>query len=94
MRGLFLALLLLLAGCEQNDSHVVYAFTWSQCIPCQADKPRLEQLRESGVSVVVIEYDDSPDIFAQYAVDLTPFYIVYSQGQEVSRTAYLDQIKF
>lgn len=94
MRGIFLALLLLLAGCEQNDSHVVYAFTWSQCIPCQADKPQLAQLQESGVSVVVIEYDDSPDIFTQYAVEQTPFYIVYSQGREVSRTAYLDQIQF
>jgi thiol-disulfide isomerase/thioredoxin len=103
MRSLLLALLLLLlVGCTQpntpqyegygDNEPVLYAFTWSGCVPCQRDKPRLTELASRGHLVVMYEYDNSPEIFKHYSVELIPTYIVYQNGQELYRVESLDDV--
>ena len=97
-RRLFLALALLcvLAGCEQPlaptppngpcKRPVMLVFTASWCGPCSKQKPLVAQIEAAGVDVRVYDVDENPAIARQYGITATPTYIFYLCGRNPFRT--------
>ena len=61
-------------------------FTAKWCKACQRDKPQVEEMRQRGVKVTEIDWDENPEIFRKYGVTRMPTYIVLEDGVEVERT--------
>lgn len=93
-----IVLLLLVGGCvpptSQQPDVTVYAFTATWCPPCQADKPKLHRLQESGFNIIVFDSDEHPEIFQQQQVTRMPTYLRYEGGHEVLRSSSLDAVTF
>ena len=71
----------------QLDKGEVLVFSAKWCAACIKDKPYIEAMREQGVKVTIIDYDENPEIFAQYGVTQMPTYIVLDEnGDEIERT--------
>lgn len=64
---------------------ILINFTSSHCMPCQAMKPVLAQLEQSGVPVRHVDVDVEPSVAQRYGIRKTPTYIVVSGGKELTR---------
>ena len=69
----------------ETISEVLF-FTQPGCPPCEADKPKVEELRRKGVKITEINIRERPDLMRQYQIRSTPTYIVLEDGVEVERT--------
>ncbi len=65
----------------------VLFFTTKGCPPCEAAKPRVEEIKEQGLKVTEVWYHERPEMFRQYGVDATPTFIILEDGIEVERTS-------
>jgi thioredoxin 1 len=63
---------------------VVFYATW--CGPCQRAKPIVAQIEATGVEVVRIDIDASPNLVEKYNISSVPTLILYRDGKEVART--------
>ena len=59
----------------------VLAFTASWCGPCQAIKPKLEQIRQRGVEVVEIDIDKDPKAMKHAKITVVPTIYVCFKGK-------------
>ncbi len=64
----------------------VLFFTQPSCPPCEADKPKVEELRRKGAKITEINIREQPDLARQYQIRSTPTYVVLEDGVEVERT--------
>ena len=64
---------------------ILINFTSSHCMPCQAMKPVLGQLEQSGVPVRHVDVDVEPSVAQRYGIRKTPTFVVISGGKEVTR---------
>ncbi len=71
----------------QEPTREVLFFTMRGCPPCEAAKPRVEEIKEQGLKVTEVWYHERPEMFRQYGVDATPTFIVLEDGIEVERTS-------
>lgn len=62
---------------------VAFGAPW--CSPCRAMEPVLERLAQSGVPVVKVDCDESPELGVQYSVRGIPTYVALQDGSEVGR---------
>ncbi len=67
-----------------NIEVLVFKAKW--CKACQRDKPQVEEMRQRGVKITEIDWDEHPEIFRKYGVTRMPTYIVLEDGVEVERT--------
>jgi len=71
---------------EPKPTREVLFFTQPGCPPCDADKPKVEELRRKGVKITEINIRERPDLMHQYQITRTPTYVVLEDGVEVERT--------
>jgi thiol-disulfide isomerase/thioredoxin len=64
----------------------VLFFTQKGCPPCEAAKPRVEEIRKQGLKVTEVWYHENPELFRQHGVTSTPTFIVLEDGVEIERT--------
>lgn len=58
--------------------------TW--CGPCHALEPRIKEIQEeTGVQVVCVDVDNSPDLAIQYRIRAMPTVVFLRDGVEVNR---------
>jgi len=67
-------MLVVMLGCEQDRTTVI-CYTADWCRQCQADKPQLQMLRDSGVKVIEIDVDRN-----SCSCRKVPFYVVRLRG--------------
>jgi thiol-disulfide isomerase/thioredoxin len=71
---------------EPQPEVEVLVFSAKWCGACIRDKPRIEEMRQQGIKVTIIDYDENPAMFRQYGVTQMPTYVVLEDGVEVERT--------
>ena len=71
---------------EPEPTQEVLFFTQEGCQPCEAARPRVEKMREQGLTVTEVWYHEKPELFQQYGVSSTPTFIVLEDGVEIERT--------
>lgn len=71
---------------EPTPEVEVLVFSAKWCGACIRDKPRIEEMRQQGIKVTIIDYDENPEMFRKYGVSQMPTYIVLENGVEVKRT--------
>ncbi len=71
---------------EPGPSQEVLFFTHEGCPPCEAAKPRVEEMRRQGLKVTEVWYHEKPELFCQYGVSSTPTFIILEDGVEIERT--------
>jgi thiol-disulfide isomerase/thioredoxin len=71
---------------EPESTQEVLFFTQEGCPPCEAARPRVEKMREQGLTVTEVWYHEHPEMFRQYGVSSTPTFIVLEDGVEIERT--------
>ena len=71
---------------EPEPTREVLFFTQKGCPPCEAAKPRVEEMRKQGLQVTEVWYHEHPELFCQYEVSQTPTFIVLEDGVEIERT--------
>lgn len=64
----------------------VYAFTAQWCEPCKRQRPTIEALQASGVSVDTFDADADRAMLARYGVRSLPTYLVLVDSRELFRT--------
>jgi len=67
-------------------SQEVLFFTQKGCPPCEAARPRVEEMKKQGLQVTEVWYHENPELFQQHGVTSTPTFIVLEDGVEVERT--------
>ena len=72
---------------EPELTREVLFFTMRGCQPCEAAKPRVEEMRKQGLKVTEVWYHENPGLFNQYEVSQTPTFIVLEDGVEIERTS-------
>jgi thiol-disulfide isomerase/thioredoxin len=65
----------------------VLFFTQPGCPPCEAAKPRVEEMRAQGLRVTEIDIYEQPDLARQYNIVQTPTFVILEDGVEVERTS-------
>lgn len=96
-RRLFVALVLLIAGCERPSpksvriptpvqTPVMFVFTASWCGACQQQKPIVAQIQATGIGVSIYDVDKDPAMSQKYGVMSLPTYILFRSGQSPFRT--------
>ena len=71
---------------EPEPTQEVLFFTQEGCPPCEAARPRVEKMREQGLTVTEVWYHEHSEMFRQYGVSSTPTFIVLEDGVEIERT--------
>ena len=71
---------------EPEPTREVLFFTRPGCPPCEAAKPKVEELRRKGVKITTINIREQPDLARQYQIQSTPTFVVLEDGVEVERT--------
>lgn len=75
--------------CEQAlppANTVLLDFYGSQCPPCRAMRPVIEQLKQAGYPVRSINVNEEPIMAQKYGITNIPCFIMISDGRVVSRT--------
>lgn len=93
--GMILAVTTLTASADAADA-ILINFTAQHCAPCQAMKPTLAQLEQSGIPVRHVDVVNEPHLASRYGIRKTPTFVVISGGKEVTRLAgsqTLDQLR-
>jgi len=94
-RCLFVAFVLLIAGCEQPSrpkwtpipqSPTMFVFTASWCGACQQQRPIVAQIQAAGVRVSVYDVDQDPTVWQKYDITALPTYILFRLGESPFRT--------
>jgi thiol-disulfide isomerase/thioredoxin len=73
----------------QTEGKHVLAFTLETCGQCKADKPQLEQLRDSGIDVIEIygDHESDRELVAKYkSNNKYPEYVVLEDGEVKARS--------
>ena len=65
----------------------VLFFTQPGCPPCEAAKPRVEEMRAQGLKVTEVNVREQPDLARQYNIVQTPTFVILENGIEVERTS-------
>lgn len=65
---------------------VLLDFYGSQCPPCRAMRPVIEQLKQAGYPVKSVNVNENPVMAQKYGIDSIPCFIMISDGKVVSRT--------
>ena len=65
---------------------VLLDFYGSQCPPCRAMRPVIEQLKQAGYPVRSINVNEEPIMAQKYGITNIPCFIMVSDGRVVSRT--------
>ena len=60
-----------------------YGAKW--CGPCQALKPIIKELKESGLNIEIIDIDESSDRAVKNGVRSVPTVIIYKDGEIFER---------
>ncbi len=71
----------------KSDKPVLVDFWAEWCGPCRALGPKLEELSEemSGVKIVKVNVDESPEAPAKYGVRGIPTMILFKGGEQVDQ---------
>jgi thiol-disulfide isomerase/thioredoxin len=71
---------------EPELTQEVLFFIQEGCPPCEAARPRVEEMRRQGLTVTEVWYHEKPELFQQYGVSSTPTFIILEDGVEIERT--------
>jgi thioredoxin 1 len=59
---------------------------WSpDCAPCRALKPKLEQIEDTGVTVVTVNVNDETELTDHFKIESIPTLIVFKNGKPIQR---------
>ena len=81
----------LIAG-QTPENTILLDFHGSSCPPCQAMRPIIAQLKESGYPVRSINVDQEPLMADRFGVQRIPCFIMISAGKIVARTEGLTSL--
>lgn len=65
----------------------VYYFTADWCQPCKKTRPIVEELNreQTTAGFQIIDVDDNPELVKTFSVQSVPTFILFNEGQEISR---------
>ena len=66
---------------------IVYYFTADWCQPCKKTRPIVEELNreQTTAGFQIIDVDDNPELVKTFSVQSVPTFILFNEGQEISR---------
>ncbi|TWU20521.1 Thioredoxin [Novipirellula galeiformis] len=64
---------------------ILIDFSSSNCPPCRAMQPVIDQLEQTGVPVRHVDVDSERDLARRYGIRQTPTFVIVSGGKEVTR---------
>ncbi|RLV92677.1 Thioredoxin-like protein 1 [Spathaspora sp. JA1] len=70
-----------------SNKFLVANFTASWCGPCQAIKPRIDEIypKYPGVEIVRVDLDSQRELATRYTISAVPTFVFFQDKQEVSR---------
>ena len=66
-----------------NPQVVIVAWTAEWCRECQSDKPSLRYVAKSGISVVMVDFDENPELAKKLGIEFIPAYFIYIEDGDV-----------
>lgn len=72
---------------QPTSEREVLFFTQPGCPPCEAAKPRVEEMRAQGLKVTEINIREQPGVARQYNIVQTPTFVILENGVEIERTS-------
>ena len=65
----------------------VYYFTADWCQPCKKTRPIVEELNreQTTAGFQIIDVDDNPELVKTFSIQSVPTFILFNEGQEISR---------
>lgn len=66
-------------------SKKIVAFKASWCGPCKALQPTLEEIKEEGHEVMMVDVDEDSELAQQHGIRSVPTMVLLEDGTEVHR---------